>query len=99
MNVSDSTASIRPPAIASPNERPNDPAAEFTPAASLMPSSEIGARVKLLSCETRRPRPEPAIASGTTSHHPESTRGTSGRSATIPRSRSAKPARTMTAGR
>ena len=33
------------PAKASPNESPNDPPAEFTPAASLTRSSEIGARV------------------------------------------------------
>ena len=31
-----------PPAIASPNDSPNDPAAEFTPAASLTRSSSIG---------------------------------------------------------
>ena len=34
-----------PPAIASPNDRPNDPAAEFTPAASLTRSSSIGESV------------------------------------------------------
>ena len=36
---------MTPPASASPNDRPNDPAAEFTPAASLIRSSEIGASV------------------------------------------------------
>ena len=34
-----------PPAIASPNESPNEPAAELTPAASLTRSSSIGERV------------------------------------------------------
>ena len=38
-------ASMIPPAIASPNDSPNDPPAEFTPAASLIRSSEIGASV------------------------------------------------------
>ncbi len=33
------------PANASPNDSPNEPAAEFTPAASLIRSSEIGASV------------------------------------------------------
>ena len=37
------------PANARPNESPKFPAAEFTPAASLIRSSEIGASVKLLS--------------------------------------------------
>ena len=45
VNVKESAASITPPATASPNDRPNEPAAEFTPAASLMRSSEIGASV------------------------------------------------------
>ena len=36
---------MMPPAIASPNESPNEPAAEFTPAASLTRSSSIGERV------------------------------------------------------
>ena len=38
----DSVASMIAPAKASPNDSPNDPAAEFTPAASLTRSSEIG---------------------------------------------------------
>ena len=33
------------PAKARPNDSPKEPAAEFTPAASLTRSSEIGARV------------------------------------------------------
>ena len=33
---------MRPPAIASPNDSPNDPDAEFTPAASLTRSSSMG---------------------------------------------------------
>ena len=41
----DSAASRMAPAKASPNDRPNDPPAEFTPAASLTRSSEIGASV------------------------------------------------------
>ena len=34
-----------PPAIASPKESPKEPAAEFTPAASLTRSSSMGASV------------------------------------------------------
>ena len=45
VKANDSVASITPPASASPNERPNEPAAEFTPAASLIRSPEIGASV------------------------------------------------------
>ena len=45
VNENDSAASMIPPAIARPNERPNDPPAELTPAASLIRSSEIGASV------------------------------------------------------
>ena len=45
VKANDREASITPPASARPKERPNDPAAEFTPAASLMRSPEIGARV------------------------------------------------------
>ena len=45
----DSAASRMAPANASPNDRPNDPPAEFTPAASLTRSSAIGASVRLLS--------------------------------------------------
>ena len=41
----DSVASMIAPANASPNDSPNEPAAEFTPAASLTRSSEIGASV------------------------------------------------------
>ena len=36
---------MMPPAIASPKESPNEPPAEFTPAASLTRSSSIGASV------------------------------------------------------
>ena len=36
---------MTPPATAKPNDNPNEPAAEFTPAASLVRSSEIGASV------------------------------------------------------
>ena len=42
VNVMDSAASMMAPANANPNDSPNDPAAEFTPAASLIRSSEIG---------------------------------------------------------
>ena len=42
VKVSESVASMMAPAKASPNDRPNEPAAEFTPAASLTRSSEIG---------------------------------------------------------
>ncbi len=42
VKVNDSVASMIAPANASPNDSPNDPAAEFTPAASLTRSSEIG---------------------------------------------------------
>ena len=45
VNENASVASMIAPANASPNERPNEPAAEFTPAASLTRSSEIGASV------------------------------------------------------
>jgi hypothetical protein len=45
VNVRESVASMMAPANANPNERPNEPAAEFTPAASLTRSSEIGDRV------------------------------------------------------
>ena len=45
VNVNESVASMIAPAKASPNDSPNDPAAEFTPAASLTRSSEIGASV------------------------------------------------------
>ena len=41
----ESVASMIAPANASPNESPNEPAAEFIPAASLTCSSEIGANV------------------------------------------------------
>ena len=42
VNATDSVASMIAPANARPNESPNEPAAEFTPAASLTRSSEIG---------------------------------------------------------
>ena len=45
VNASESVASRTPPATARPNDSPNDPDAEFTPAASLMCSSSIGASV------------------------------------------------------
>ena len=45
MKVNESVASMIAPANASPNESPNEPAAEFTPAASLTRSSEIGESV------------------------------------------------------
>ena len=42
VNVKDSVASMMAPANARPNDKPNEPPAEFTPAASLTRSSEIG---------------------------------------------------------
>ena len=45
VELTDSAASKMAPANASPNDRPDDPPAEFTPAASLTRSSEIGASV------------------------------------------------------
>ena len=45
VKLNESIASMMAPANANPNESPNDPAAEFTPAASLTRSSEIGASV------------------------------------------------------
>ena len=42
VNANDSVASMMAPANARPNDSPNEPAAEFTPAASLTRSSEIG---------------------------------------------------------
>ena len=42
VKANESVASMMAPANASPNDRPNEPAAEFTPAASLTRSSEIG---------------------------------------------------------
>ena len=45
LNDKESVANMMAPANASPNERPNEPAAELTPAASLTRSSDIGANV------------------------------------------------------
>ena len=45
VNAIESVASMIAPANASPNDRPKEPAAELTPAASLTRSSEIGERV------------------------------------------------------
>ena len=45
VNAIDSVASMIAPAKARPNESPNEPAAELTPAASLTRSSEIGESV------------------------------------------------------
>ena len=45
VNADDSVASMMAPAKASPNDSPNEPDGEFTPAASLTRSSEIGASV------------------------------------------------------
>ena len=42
VKVIESVASMIAPAKARPNESPNEPLAEFTPAASLTRSSEIG---------------------------------------------------------
>ena len=42
--VKESAASMIPPAKARPKESPNDPAAELTPAASLIRSPDIGAK-------------------------------------------------------
>mgnify|MGYP003416485623 CR=1 FL=1 len=44
-NVSESVASMIAPANANPNDSPKEPAAEFTPAASLTRSSSMGANV------------------------------------------------------
>ena len=88
-----------PPAIASPKDRPKDPAAELTPAASLIRVSSIGASVKLLSCDTSRPRPAPAIISGTVRYQPEVASGTIGISNAMPAVLSANPVRISAAGR
>ena len=45
VNRNDKVANMRAPANANPKDSPNEPAAEFTPAASLIRSSEIGASV------------------------------------------------------
>ena len=45
VKTSDSDASMIAPANARPNESPNDPPAELTPAASLTRSSSIGESV------------------------------------------------------
>ena len=45
VKVIERAASMIPPATAKPNERPNDPAAELTPAASLTRSSDMGPSV------------------------------------------------------
>ncbi len=45
VNKNDKLASMRAPANANPKDSPNEPDAEFTPAASLIRSSEIGASV------------------------------------------------------
>ena len=42
MNDDESAASMMPPAKARPKDSPNEPAAELTPAASLIRSWEIG---------------------------------------------------------
>ena len=42
VNDNDSVANMIAPAKANPNERPNEPPAEFTPAASLTRSSDTG---------------------------------------------------------
>ena len=42
VKISDSEPSITAPAQARPNDKPNEPPAELTPAASLTRSSEIG---------------------------------------------------------
>src|SRR3974377_1409258 len=76
----DSGPSKRAPANASPNAPP----AEFTPAASLTRSSAIGASVRLLSWETSRPSPDPAIIKGTARYQPEVARGTIGSMAVLP---------------
>ena len=72
VKLKDRTASRRPPATASPKERPNEPAAEFTPAASLTRSSSMGDSVKLLSWDTRRPKPDPVISNGKKRAQPDS---------------------------
>ena len=45
MKMVESDASMMPPANASPKDKPNEPDAEFTLAASLTRSSEIGDKV------------------------------------------------------
>ena len=45
VKATDRVASMIAPANARPNDSPNEPAAELTPAASLTRSSEIGDRV------------------------------------------------------
>ena len=45
VKLTDRAASMMPPAMARPKESPKDPAAEFTPAASLTRSSSTGASV------------------------------------------------------
>ena len=45
VKVMERVASMMAPANASPKDSPKDPLAEFTPAASLTRSSEIGASV------------------------------------------------------
>ena len=59
----------------------------------------MGARVKLLSCDTSRPSPQPMITSGPASHRPESARGTIGMRIAVPTASSTKPIRMMLAGR
>ena len=99
VNRKASVASMIAPAKARPKESPKFPAAEFTPAASLIRSSEIGASVKLLSWETSMPSPDPAMISGIARYHPESARGTTRISSTIPTVSNANPARMMMLGR
>ena len=45
VKLNDRAASMMPPAMARPKDSPKEPAAELTPAASLIRSSSIGARV------------------------------------------------------
>ena len=87
------------PAKASPNESPNDPAAELTLAASLARSSEIGRQRVVVELGHQQAQPDPAMTNGTTSAQPESARGTIGSSTSIPTVSSANPSRTMLLGR
>ena len=52
-------ASMIAPAKASPNERPNEPPAEFTPAASLTRSSEIGDEGVVVELGDQQPQARP----------------------------------------
>src|SRR5215471_19937909 len=60
----DSAASKMAPANASPNDRPNDPPAEFTPAASLTRSSSMGGQRQVVELGDQQAQPRSGDCQG-----------------------------------